>query len=83
MSLILGILGALLLLMATAGAVFGVVATVAMGRFLGRPLAKPAKAPAVAILRRRFAPCPLAPWWVSATRYAAEAARLASTIPRK
>ena len=51
MSLILGILGALFLLMATAGAVFGLVATVAMGRFLGRPHAAPRTAPAVTIFR--------------------------------
>ena len=51
MSLILSILGALLLLMSTAGAVFGVVATFAMGGFLGREAAKPRRSPAVTILR--------------------------------
>jgi ceramide glucosyltransferase len=51
MSLILGIAGALLLLMAAAGAVFGVIATVAMGRFLGQTIKRPANAPAVTILR--------------------------------
>jgi ceramide glucosyltransferase len=51
MTLILSIAGALLLLMATAGAVFGVIATVAMGRFLGRPPVVPRAAPAVTILR--------------------------------
>jgi ceramide glucosyltransferase len=51
MSLIPGIAGALLLLMATAGAVFGVIATVAMGRFLGQPLTRPARSPAVTLLR--------------------------------
>jgi ceramide glucosyltransferase len=51
MSLILGIAGALLLLMAAAGAAFGVIAAVAMGRFLGRSAAAPRNAPAVTILR--------------------------------
>jgi ceramide glucosyltransferase len=51
MSLILTLAGALLLAMATAGAVFGVVATFAMGRFLGRTPAAPRRAPAVTILR--------------------------------
>jgi ceramide glucosyltransferase len=51
MSLILSIVGALLLLMATAGAVFGVVATVALGRFLARPLAASAARPSITILR--------------------------------
>jgi ceramide glucosyltransferase len=51
MSLILSIAGALVLLMATAGAVFGVVATVAMGRFLGRPALRRRSAQSVTILR--------------------------------
>jgi ceramide glucosyltransferase len=51
MSLILGILGALLLLMATAGAVFGVIAAFAMGRFLGQAPAVPRARPSVTILR--------------------------------
>src|SRR5262245_16688960 len=51
MSLILGIAGALLLLMAAAGAVFGVIAAVAMGRFLARASAEPKGRPAVTIFR--------------------------------
>jgi ceramide glucosyltransferase len=51
MSLILGIAGALVLLMATAGAVFGVIATFAMGRFLGRAPAVARGGAAVTILR--------------------------------
>ena len=51
MSLILGIVGALLLLMATAGAVFGVIATFAMGRFLGHAPARLDRAPTVTICR--------------------------------
>ncbi len=51
MSLVLGIAGVLLLLMATAGAVFGVVATVAMGRFLGQAQAVAGARPSVTILR--------------------------------
>jgi ceramide glucosyltransferase len=51
LSLIFGVAGAVLLLMALAGAVFGVVAAVAMGRFLGRQPPRPAAAPPVAILR--------------------------------
>jgi ceramide glucosyltransferase len=51
MSLVLSIAGALLLLMATAGAVFGVVAAVAMGRFLGQARSRLGRAPAVTILR--------------------------------
>jgi ceramide glucosyltransferase len=51
MSLVLSLLGALFLLAATAGAVFGVVATVMMGRFLGRAPAAPASMPSVTILR--------------------------------
>jgi len=51
MSLILGIAGALVLLMAAAGAVFGVVAAVAMGRFLGRAPALSGNRPSVTILR--------------------------------
>jgi ceramide glucosyltransferase len=51
MSLILSIAGALVLLMAAAGAVFGVVATFAMGGFLGRAAVAPRRRPAVTILR--------------------------------
>ncbi|HEY4031172.1 MAG TPA: bacteriohopanetetrol glucosamine biosynthesis glycosyltransferase HpnI [Caulobacteraceae bacterium] len=51
MSLILSIAGALVLLMATAGAVFGVVAAVSMGGFLGRAATPPRRRPAVTILR--------------------------------
>jgi ceramide glucosyltransferase len=51
MSLILGIAGALLLLMAAAGAVFGVVAAVAMERFLSRPPSAPRSAPSATIFR--------------------------------
>ena len=51
MTLILSIAGALVLAMAAAGAVFGVVAAFAMGRFLGRAPVAPRVAPAVTILR--------------------------------
>jgi ceramide glucosyltransferase len=51
MSLVLTIAGAIVFLMAVAGAVFGVVATVIMGRFLGRTPAVAAASPSVAILR--------------------------------
>lgn len=51
MSLVLSILGALFLLMALAGAVFGLVATVMMARFLGRAPAVPSTLPSVTILR--------------------------------
>ncbi len=51
MSLILTVLGALLLAMALAGAVFGVLATFALGRFLGGAPAALAAAPSVTILR--------------------------------
>jgi ceramide glucosyltransferase len=50
-TLILSLAGALVLVMAAAGAVFGVVATFAMGRFLGRAPDAPRAAPAVTILR--------------------------------
>lgn len=51
MSLVLGILGALFLLMALAGTVFGAVAVTAMGRFLHRACPPPAGLPPVTILR--------------------------------
>ncbi|MGZ3275490.1 MAG: bacteriohopanetetrol glucosamine biosynthesis glycosyltransferase HpnI [Caulobacteraceae bacterium] len=51
MSLVLSIAGALVLLMAAIGAAFGLVATFAMGQFLGRPSAAGRGAPAVTILR--------------------------------
>ena len=51
MSLVLGILGALFLLMALAGAVFGLIAVLAMGRFLHRAPAAPQGLPSVTILR--------------------------------
>lgn len=51
MSLILGIAGALVLLMALAGAVYGALATWATWRFLRRRLATPSVAPSVTILR--------------------------------
>ena len=51
MTLILTLAGALLLLMASAGAVFGVVATFALGRFLGKARAAPRARPSVTILR--------------------------------
>jgi ceramide glucosyltransferase len=51
MSLALSILGSLFLLAATAGAVFGLVATVMMARFLGRAAAAPTNLPSVTILR--------------------------------
>ena len=51
MSLVLGVLGALVFLMALAGAVFAVIATVVMGRFLARPATKPSVLPSVTILR--------------------------------
>jgi ceramide glucosyltransferase len=51
MNLVLEIAGALVLLMALAGAVFGVVAVFAMGRFLGGAPAALAAAPPVTILR--------------------------------
>jgi ceramide glucosyltransferase len=51
MSLILSIAGALVLLMAAAGAMFGVIATVAMGRFLGKAQTALRGAPAVTVLR--------------------------------
>src|SRR6201996_4625260 len=51
MSLILNIAGALALVMAAAGAVFGVIATFVMGGFLGRAATAPKGRPAVTILR--------------------------------
>jgi ceramide glucosyltransferase len=51
MTLLLSIAGALLLLMAAAGTVFGVVATFAMGRFLGQAPAVSRARPSVTILR--------------------------------
>lgn len=51
MTLVLSIAGALALLMAAAGAVFGLIAALAMGRFLGRPPAPMQAAPSVTILR--------------------------------
>jgi ceramide glucosyltransferase len=51
MSLVLSIVGALFLLMAVAGTVFGVVSTVATARFLRRTPAGPVQTPAVTLLR--------------------------------
>src|SRR3569833_2170784 len=51
MTLVLSIVGALVFLLAVAGAVFGVVATVMMGRFLARATPAPAALPSVTILR--------------------------------
>src|SRR5262249_29590439 len=47
----LGIVGAVLLLMAAAGAVFGLIATFVMGGFLGRAPASLRRTPSVTILR--------------------------------
>ena len=51
MTFVLDLLGALFFLMAVAGAAFGAVATIVMGRFLGRPRPAPAALPSVTILR--------------------------------